>query len=74
MKNTFLKLYLILFYFCSTLVLFAQSGPGDDDGTGGLEGGDPSAPIDDYVWFLAVIGLIFVFMKLRAMQKTSIQG
>lgn len=73
MKNTALKYYTAAFYLCSTFVLFAQPG---DTAPGGLEGdGDttPGAPIDNYVIVLAIIGLIFVFIKLRAVQKNSIQ-
>jgi hypothetical protein len=74
MKNTALKYYIAAFYLCSTFVLFAQPG---DTAPGGLEGdGDttPGALIDNYIWVLAVIGLIFVFMKFRAIQKHRIQG
>ena len=73
MKNTALKYYTAALYLCSTFVLFAQPG---DTAPGGLEGdGDttPGAPIDNYVIVLAIIGLIFVFIKLRAVQKNSIQ-
>jgi hypothetical protein len=73
MKNNVLKFYITVFSFCSTFVLFAQ--PGDNDTGGGLEGVDPApAPINDYIWVLAVLGLIFVFMKYRAIQKNRIQG
>jgi len=72
MKNTVLKYYIVAFLLCSNFVAFAQ--PGDGDTGGGLEGGDPTAPIDDYVWLLAIVGLIFVFMKFRAIQKNRIQG
>ena len=74
MKNTVLKYYIAVFYLCSTFIMFGQPG---DTAPGGLEGdGDttPGAPIDNYVWVLAVIGLIFVFMKFRAIQKNRIQG
>ena len=74
MKNTVLKYYTAAFYFCSTFIMFGQPG---DTAPGGLESdGDstPGAPIDDSVWVLAVIGLIFVFMKFRAIQKNRIQG
>jgi hypothetical protein len=38
--------------------IFAQlEDPGEDI--------DTPAPIGDYVWVLALIGLVFVFMKLR---------
>jgi hypothetical protein len=75
MKNKFLKYYIAAFYLCSTFAMFAD--PSADDTTGGLEGtaGDTTpAPIDDYVWVLAIIGLLFVFMKFRAIQKNKIQG
>lgn len=65
MKTIFLKYYVTAFYFCSTFMAFAQ--PGTNDDSSGLEGAEtPAAPIDDYVWVLALVGLIFVFMKLRA--------
>ena len=75
MKNTTLKYYITAFYLCSTLIMFAQ--PGGNDTGGGLEGdGDatPAAPIDNYIWVLAIIGLILVFIKFRAIQKNRIQG
>ena len=68
MKNNLLKYYIVAFYLCSTFVLFAQ--PGTDDTGGTLEGGDaPAAPIDDYVWVLAAIGLLFVFFRFRALAQ-----
>ena len=73
MKNTLLKYYIAAFYLCSTFVMFADPGTGTDDATP-LESGDTPAPIDDYVWVLAVLGLIFVFMKYRAIMKNRIQG
>jgi len=65
MKTNLLKYYIAAFYFCSTLVAFAQQ-PGTDDTGGTLEGADASAaPIDEYVWVLSLIGLLFVFIKFR---------
>ena len=77
MKNTLLKYYIAAFYLCSTFVMFAGPGTGsdnggiDDDGTADIT---PGAPIDDYLWVLGIIGLVFVFMKFRAIQKNKIQG
>jgi hypothetical protein len=73
MKNNILKYYITVFCFCSTFVLFAQ--PGSEDTGGGLEGGDPApAPIDDYIWILALVGFLFLFMKFRAaIQNKKIQ-
>ena len=73
MKNNVLKYYITAVYFCSTFIAFAQ-GPGDNDTGGGLEGTDPPAPIDDYVWVLAIVGLFFVFAKFRAIYNNKIQG
>jgi hypothetical protein len=63
------KLNLILASIFITLLsspIFAQSDPG----------GDPEAPvpINDYIWVLAVVGLVFVYFKFRSIQKNSIQG
>jgi len=72
MKKSLLKYYITAVYFCSTMVLFAQ--PGDGSTGDPLESPDPAAPIDNYVWVLAVVGLLFVFMKFRAIYNTKIQG
>ncbi len=69
MKNTFSKYYFALFYLGSTFVMFAQ--PGTEDDSGNLEDTDP-LPIDNYIWVLALIALVFVFMKIRAIQKNRI--
>lgn len=47
-------------------MLFAQPSSGND--TGDLESPDTPAPIDDYIWVLALIGLVFVFLKLKDIQ------
>ncbi|QBN19532.1 hypothetical protein [Flavobacterium nackdongense] len=68
MKNRLLKFYIAAFCFCSTSILFAQ--PGTDDTGGGLESPDaPAAPIDDYVGILALVGLSYVLIKVRANHK-----
>ncbi|MBA4320079.1 MAG: hypothetical protein C0412_16895, partial [Flavobacterium sp.] len=33
----------------------------------------PAAPINDYVWVLALAGLIFIFLKLKAAQSNKNQ-
>ncbi|QBN19781.1 hypothetical protein [Flavobacterium nackdongense] len=72
MKNILLKYCIAVVFFCSTFFAFAQ--PGNNDTGGGLESSDPPAPIDDYLWVLALVGLFFVFMKFRAMHSKKIQG
>lgn len=77
MKNNILKLYIIAFYLCSTFIMFAQPGAGsdnggvDDDGSGD---GTGAAPIDDYVWVLAAVGMLLVFLKFRAIYKQQISS
>ena len=71
MKTNLLKYYITAFYIFSTFVMVAQPGTGNGEtGDGALEGADaPAAPIDDYVWVLALIGLLFVFLKFRTLYK-----
>ena len=52
-----------LFIFLMSLPVFAQADPGDDPA--------PAAPIDDYVFLLAFIALVFVFFKLKAYTKVT---
>ena len=76
MKNNVLKLYVTVFYLCSTFVMFAQPGTGsdnsgiDDDGSSDVTG----APINDYIWVLAAVGMLLVFLKFRAIYKQQISS
>ena len=73
MKNNLLKFYITAFFFCSTLLTFAQETPGTDDEAGTMEELDP-LPIDDYIWVLIAIGLVFSFLRFRAIsQQRSLQ-
>ena len=65
----FYKFYLLSFILLSDFVAFAQ--PGDDDGGGGLEGGDPApAPINGKLILLAIMGIIFVLYTYRNKKRT----
>ena len=68
MKTNLLKYYIAAIYLCSTFVMVAQPGTGTDDGKdGGLDGLDePAASVDGYVWVLAALGLVYIFLRLRA--------
>jgi hypothetical protein len=69
MKNNLLKYYIAAAYLCSTFVMFAAVEPGDNTADGSLDNNDAlAAPINDYVWVLALAGLVFVFMKFRLIQ------
>lgn len=71
MKNKVVKYYIAAVYFCSTIVLHAQPATEDLTGTGNLEG-DDAAPINNYLIFLAIVGILLVFMKFRAIQFKKI--
>jgi len=50
--------------------MFAQ--PGDDDGSGGLEGTDPQpADIDSRLILLLLLGIVFAFFTLKKNLKKS---
>ena len=64
------KFYMLSFIFLSDFVAFAQ--PGDDDGGGGLEGGDPQpAPINGKLILLAITGILFVIYTFRKSEKQA---
>ena len=65
MKTKLLKYYAVAICLCANFVMLAQV-PGTEDNNGALEGTDPAAPIDGYVCFLAAMGLVYVFLRLRA--------
>ena len=71
MKNILSKLYIIVFFLCSTIAAFAD--PGTTNDTGDLESSDAAPmPIDDYIWVVTLIGLLFVFVKLKNMQQKKV--
>lgn len=64
------KFYLLTFILLSDFVAFAQ--PGDDDGGGGVEGGDPEpAPINSKLLLLAITGVLFVLYTFRKNKKEA---
>ena len=70
MKNILSKSYITLFFLLASFVTFAQ--PGTDDGKGTLEGTDAPAPVGDYLWVLALAGLVLVFLTFRAIQNKKV--
>jgi hypothetical protein len=69
MKKNPLMYYIAVLFLLSTVLMFAQT-PGSNDDTGNLEGSDPpAAPIDNYVWFFMVLGIVFTFYKFKTLQK-----
>jgi hypothetical protein len=70
MKNNISKFYTIVFCLCSTLVAFAD--PGTTNDTGNLESTDAPMPIDDYIWILVLVGLVFAFLKLKDIKNKKV--
>lgn len=69
MKKIF-KLYLLTFFILTDFIAFAQ--PGEDDGTGGLEGNDPApAPINSKLILLLLTGMIYAIVKIKKHKKVS---
>jgi hypothetical protein len=68
MKNNLSNIYIVALCLCSTFIAFAQD-PGTTDTGGNLEGTDAPMPIDDYIWVVALIGLLLVFIKLNNYSK-----
>jgi hypothetical protein len=58
MKKSILLLASLYMLLLSNPIFAQVADPGDDPDA-------PAAPIDDYVWVLALIGMIFVFLKVR---------
>jgi hypothetical protein len=75
MKRTATTLFLIYFLF-SDFILFSQTTgvPGDEDNNGsdGLEGGDPPAAIlNSKLWLLVVLALVYGYKKFRKKLHTN---
>ena len=66
-----IKFYLLAFVLFSDFVVFAQGGPGEDDGGGDLGGDDPVpvAPINGQLMVLAILGISFVIYTFRNYKK-----
>ncbi len=74
MKKSSTRFYCLSLLFFTQIALFAQGGPGDEDGGGGLNGGDPApAPINSHLIILVLFGLVFAFYKFYAFKKTSLK-
>ena len=59
-----------MFMLLFSIVTFAQTG--DDSDTGDLEGEDlPAASINKKLIILAIVGIMFVFYKLKSSLKTA---
>lgn len=62
------KISIFIFMLLFNLITFAQ--PGDDNADGDLEGPD-AVPLNNKIILLAIVGIVFVFYKLKASTKTT---
>ena len=70
MKNILLKTYMLAFFLLNGFIMFAQ--PGDDTGSGNLEGDDsPAAPINSKLIILALAGVVFAVYTFRNNRKRA---
>ena len=70
MKNRVSYSFLVIFFLLVDFVAFAQ--PGDDDGSGGLEGNDPPpAPINGQLIWLGILAIIFAYYSIRRFRKLA---
>ena len=61
---SFAKITVFVFMLFTTLVNAQEALPDAPDDTA-------AAPIGDYVWVLALIGLVYVFFRLKALVENS---
>ena len=68
MKLKFIHILSSILLFLATNPVIAQrrslEDPGDDPDV-------PAAPLDDYLWVLVLVGLVFAIIKLKAYAKQT---
>ena len=64
MKKYIAKSFLVVVALLMSTVTFAQGDFGGDPMDDNYLD-EPAAPISDYIWVLAVTGLIYVFYKMK---------
>lgn len=70
MKNKVQHVFLVSLFLLVDLAVFAQ--PGDDDGSGGLEGNDPPpAPINSHLIWLGILAILFALYSFRKYRKLA---
>lgn len=71
-KNIQQSILLVTFLFLD-FIAFAQSGPGTDDESGGLEEDDPVAtPINGKLIWLAILGLAFAYYTYQKTRTVEV--
>lgn len=63
-------LLVIIVSLFSNVITFAQTTPGDIGDPADANPLDtPAAPIDSYLWLLALVGLLYVLLRFRTLAK-----
>jgi len=62
MKLKFIYIISSILLFLVTSPVIAQEDPGDDP---------DAVPIDDYLWVLVLVGVVFAIIKLKAYAKQA---
>ncbi len=57
MKTKIIYLVTSIFLFLITIPAMAQRDPGDED--------IDAVPIDDYIWVLLLVGVVYAILKLK---------
>lgn len=70
MKSNLIKIYSTLFCILTSVMLFAEPGSGSN--TGDLETPDTSAPIDNMLYVLVVLGMVLALYTIRKYRKNLI--
>lgn len=68
MKNLF-KIFVTSFILLGNFLLNAQAPPPPGGGTGGTNPEAAAAPIDMYVYILAVAAILFIVLYAKKLQK-----
>ncbi|RZJ32933.1 MAG: hypothetical protein EOO51_15320 [Flavobacterium sp.] len=72
MKKKFLNISVLTILMLTDFAAFAQTGPGDDDDNGGLEGNDPNpVPINGKLLWLGLIGIAFAFYTYKNYKRAK---
>lgn len=68
MKNIF-KIFVTAFVFLGNFLLNAQAPPPPGGGGGGTTPETAAAPIDMYVYILAIAAILFIMLYAKKLQK-----
>ena len=71
MKKNLSKIFILGFFLFTNFIVFAQ--PGNNDGTGGLEGTDPPpAPINTWLIWLGIAAIVFAFYSFKTKRQQTV--